>query len=189
MAGICALLTSGFDFSCIVEYARKYYQEIVVMNSDDMDTTTIVTDTTPLNHSVAFVLKAGKTGYRFSLPDTGGSIFGTYDKTTNELTGGPQYIHKMNYAVIGADEITKATLRTLDKGNFIVAGRLKGTNIVEIFGLRNGLVNADYTFDIAGGSGGSTLVLQSLETAPENHIPFVYDSADPIADFDSNFAN
>ncbi len=188
MAGICALLTNGFDFSCVEEYARKYYQEIVVINSDDIDSTTVVKNTTGSNHNVTFTLKATKTGYRFVLPDTGGSIFGSFDKTTNELTGGPQYIHKMNYAVIGADEITKATLRTLDKGNFIVAGRLKGSTVVEIFGIQNGLVNADYTFDIAGGSGGSTLVLQSLETAPENHIPFVYTSVDPIADFDSNFA-
>ena len=189
MAGVCALLTSGFDFSCPDSLARKYYQEMVVINADDIDTTSVNKNIDPTIHNVSFSLKTGKTGYKFILPESGGSIFGTFDKTTNELTGGPQYIHKMNYAVIGADEATKAILRTLDKGSFIVAARVKGTSIIEIFGIENGLVNADYTFDLVGGSGGSVMVLQSLENAPETHIPFVYKSTDEIADFDSSFSN
>lgn len=189
MAGICATLTSGLDNSCPEVLTRKYYQDMVVINADHIDTTTIVKDLTATHHSVEFSLKTGKTGYKFILPESGGSVFGSFDKTTNESFGTPQYVHKMNYAVIGADELTKSVLRTLDKGSFIVAARIKGTNIVEIFGIDNGLVNADYTFDLVGGSGGSVLVLQSMENAPETHIPFVYKSADPIADFDLAFAN
>lgn len=189
MAGICATLISGLDASCPVNLARKYYQEMVVMNADDIDTTTVVQTLTAGNHNVEFSLKTGKTGYKFILPESGGSIFGSFDKTTNESFGTPQYIHKINYAVIGVDGVTKSILRTLDKGSFIVAARIKGTSIIEIFGIQNGLINADYTFDLVGGSGGSVLVLQSMENAPETHIPFVYKSVDPVADFDSAFEN
>jgi len=193
MASICALLDKGLDFSCLTDVARKYYQEMVIINTSDIDSTTVVktiaSTPTTCDHKVAFTLKATKTGYKLALPDTGGSISGMFDKTTNELTGGPQYLHKVNYAVIGISEDVKCFLRTLDKGSFIVALRAKGSNVVEVYGIDNGLSNADYTYDIAGGSGGSAIVLQSLETAPENNIPFVYDSVDPVADFDLLFAN
>lgn len=193
MASICAILENSLDFSCLTTVTRKYYQEMVVINASDLDTTTVVKNVStagnPCEHNVGFSLLAGKKGYRLTLPDTGGSIFGTFDKTTNELTGGAQYIHKVNYAVVGISEEVKCFLRSLDKGSFIVALRAKGSSLVEIYGIDNGLSNADYTFDIVGGSGGSAIVLQSLETSPESQIPFIYKSADPIADFDSDFAN
>jgi len=191
ISSICATLNNGLDFTCISNNPRKYYQQLVLINSTDIDTTTIIKqilDTPTCKHNITFQLKTGKTGYRLSLPENGGSIFGSFDKTTNELTGSPQYIHKVNYAVVGISEDVKCFLRSLDKGSFVVVGQLKdGT--VEVYGIDNGLQNADYTFDIVGGNGGTAIVLQSLEQSPESQIPFVYTSLDPNADFDSNFAN
>jgi hypothetical protein len=189
---ICGELFNGLNFQCLESVSRKFFQEIVIININDINTTSIVKEiqgssTEDCKHNVAFDLKTGKTGYALTLPQNGGSIFGSFDKTTNELTGGPQYIHKVNYAVIGISEEIKCFLRSLDKGSFVVAARPLGTNIVEIYGLDNGLQNADYTFDIVGGNGGAVIVLQSLETSPESQIPFIYKSADPIADFDARF--
>ena len=192
MADVCGELFKGLDFKCLESVSRKFFQEIVIINYNHIDTATIVkkiegSDTVACAHNVAFTLKAGKKGYALTLPQNGGSIFGSFDKTTNELTGGPQYIHKVNYAVVGISEDIKCFLRSLDKGSYVVAARPLGTNIVEIYGMDNGVQNADYTFDIVGGNGGAVIVLQSLETAPESQIPFVYKSTDPIADFDARF--
>jgi hypothetical protein len=189
---VCGELFKGLDFKCLDTISRKYFQEIVIINYNDIDATSIVktiagSATEDCAHNVEFTLKAGATGYALTLPQNGGSIFGSFDKTTNELTGGPQYIHKVNYAVIGVSEDVKCFLRSLDKGSYIVAARPLGSAIVEIYGIDNGVQNADYTFDVVGGNGGAAIVLQSLETAPESQIPFIYKSADPIADFDARF--
>ena len=187
----CIPLTGGLDFACVTSIARKYYQEMVVINSDDLDASTVVktiNNVGTCEHNVAFTLKSGTTGYKLSLPEAGGSIFGSFDKTRNTF-GLAQYSHKINYAVFGITENVKCFLRTLDKGSYIIALRAKGSTDVEIYGLENGVYNGDYTFDIASGEGGSAIVLQSLETAPESQIPFLFKSADPVADFDSAFAN
>ena len=81
----------------------------------------------------------------------------------------------------------KSLLDKLDRGSFVVACQAKdGT--VEIYGLENGLTNADYTYDIQGGNGGSALVLQSMENSQEGVLPYTYKSLDASADFDSLFA-
>ena len=192
MADVCGELFKGLDFKCLDTVSRKFFQEIVIINYNDIDASSVVkkiegSTTIACAHNVEFTLKAGAKGFALTLPQNGGSIFGSFDKTTNELTGGPQYIHKVNYAVVGISEEIKCFLRSLDKGSYVVAARPLGTNIVEIYGMDNGVQNADYTFDIVGGNGGAVIVLQSLEQAPESQIPFVYKSADPIADFDARF--
>lgn len=185
---ICALLTQGQDNSCPTDVTRKYYQQIVVINHSDIDKSTIVKTVNNTSFKVAFSLKTGKTGYLFSGSEAGSSYSGMFEKTTNELTGQPQYAHKVNYVGVGLSEAQKATLNQLDRGNFVVACQAKN-GVVEIYGLDNGLINGDYTYDIQGGNGGSALVLQSDKKSLEPYIPYVYSSADPEADFDSLFAN
>lgn len=187
---ICAKVKAGKDFSCVTNLTRKYYQQIVIINQSDIDTTSIVypdPNGDPCNFKVEFALKTGTTGYLVALPENGSQVFGTYNKTTSDL-GLVQYQHITNFPVIGATEEAKCLLNSLDRGSVVVAMQLKdGT--VEIYGLQNGLTTADYTFDLQGGSGGSPIALQSLENAPEPYIPYLLGGVDPEAQFDSLFAN
>jgi hypothetical protein len=192
---VCAELKQGFDFACVTDTVRKYYQQIVIINFIDIDRSTVVktnTTTPSCAFNVAFKLKTGKTGYAIIGAETGSSISGMYDKTTNELTGQPDYVHKINYVSVGVSEAVKCVLNSLDRGSFVVACQLKN-GLVEIYGIDNGVRNADYSYDIQGGNGGSAIVMQSDEKSPEALAPMIYKPTAPSlsagADFDSLFAN
>lgn len=193
---LCAKLLSGQDSSCAPP-VRKYYQQVVLINKDDIDyENSVVTkpdleaDPPVCNYKVQMVLKEGTLGFRFSGPENGSSFFGTFDKSRSDL-GFTQYIHHANIIVTGADEEAKCRLDSLDKGKFVAAYQLlDGT--VEIYGWANGIGTDDYTHDLQGGGGATPLVLSSNEDAPENEVPFVYVSAvpgDETVDFDAAFEN
>jgi hypothetical protein len=190
----CATLLAGQNSACTT-LKRKYYQQVVVMNKSDLENVVVTkTDfdapTPECSYKVTFNLKDGKTGYLFAGSENGSVYFGSFDKSTSDL-GFPQYLHKINMLVVGADEQAKCILDALDKGLFVVAAQFTdGT--VEIYGIENGLSTADYTYDVQGGGGGSVIVMNSLEATPEGSLPLVYESAVPgneDADFNDLFAN
>ena len=189
---ICGTLIAGQDNSCPTTTQRKYFQQAVLINRNDIDYTTAVKTlpTTELcSYNVAFALKSGKTGYRFTANESGSSIKGWFDKSRNDL-GNVQYIHQVQILVMNILESSKCILSRLDLGNFVVA--LQNGQTVEIFGFDNGLSTGDYTYDVAEGGGGTMIALASLEDNPESFLPPVYKAAVPggeVADFDENFAN
>ena len=194
IASICGTLKNGQDASCVAP-VRRYFQQAVVINQDDIDQTTVdITVPTAENptcaYNVAFSLKEGKTGYRFAGSENGSTYKGYFDKSVSDL-GFVQYKHNSQLLVVGADEESKCVLDSLGKGNYVVANQFSdGT--VEIYGMQNGLVAGDYTYDVQEGGGGTPIILSSRETAPENYVPLIYKSATlngENADFDSAFAN
>lgn len=193
VTSICALLANGYDGSCIAP-ARKYYQQAVLINKTDIDPASVTytlpdTETGACSYTVAFDLKAGKTGYRITGAEAGNSFFGSFDKSRTDA-GYTQYIHNVQIFVGGLTEASKCILAALDKGSFVVALQLTdGT--VEIYGMGSGLSTGDYTFNIVEGGGGSVILLSSLEDAPEGNLPMIYESAVPgqeNEDFDDAFA-
>lgn len=188
---ICALLFNSYDGSCIAP-ARKYYQQAVLINKSDIDTSTITlpdAETETCDYKVTFALKAGKTGYRIIGAEAGSSFYGAFDKSRSDL-GYPQYIHNVGILITGITEEAKCILSSLDKGSFVVALQLKdGT--VEVYGFTNGLTTGDYSYNVQEGGGGTQIILSSLEDAPEGTLPLVYESAVPgqeNEDFDDAFA-
>jgi len=186
---ICGILLNGQDTVCN-PLVRRYYQQAIVINKDDVDTSTVTTPTVgQCDYKVNFALKAGKSGLLFISPEAGNSVKGFSDKTTAE-TGHPQFIHHVQFLVTGVNEEAKCILDALSRGSYFVVLQLKdGT--VEVFGFEQGLVAPDFTYDIQENGGGVVMLLDSLETAPENFMPLVYESATPggeTADFDSLFA-
>lgn len=193
---LCARLSNGQDAACVA-LKKKYFQQAVIINRADIDGDSIVIsktdyDTPPYTckYTVAFDLKVGTTGYRFTGPENGNGYFGRYNKSINDL-GIVGYAQEVQMLVVGADEVSKCVLESLDKGSYVVALQFSdGT--VEIYGIDNGLSTGDYTYSIAENGGGSLIILSSNETTPENSLPFVYASTVPGnegADFDSEFAN
>lgn len=192
---ICAELTGDIDLSCIRSLAKKYFQEIVVINYSDVDRTASelnLSDTGTCDYSVSMVLKAGKKGVMIKIPQSSGIIKGFYAKSTSDL-GIVQYLHQVQFLMIGSTAVIKCAMDKLDRGLYIVAAQIMdGTGTVEIYGWENGLSTGDYTWDIADGGGGSTIVLQSKDTEQEGMIPLVYKSAvagQENADFNEQFAN
>lgn len=194
---LCARLISGQDASC-VPVTRKYYQQAVIINKSDIDPDSIeITktdfETTPevCAYNVSFTLKEGATGYRFMGSENGSVYFGRYNKTLNDVTGLPQYVHEAQMLVVGIDEASKCILDALDKGSFVVAYQfMDGT--VEIYGIQNGLSTGDYTYSVQENGGATSIILTSNEAAPESSLPLVYKSEVPgseTADFDAAFAN
>mgnify|MGYP003624348585 CR=1 FL=1 len=190
---LCSKLFSGFDSSCDIP-SRKYFQQAVLINKLDIETFTVTTPakvpTPTCEYKVTFNLLSTKTGYLFIGPEAGSSFLGYFDKTRSDL-GHPSYIHNAQILITGASEEQKCTLDSLDQGSFVAAYQLKdGT--VEIYGIRNGLSTGDYSYNLQEGGGGTAILVSSLEDAPENEIPLVYEAAVPGqegADFDSLFAN
>lgn len=193
---VCGNLRNGQDNSCSVPF-KKYYQQAVIINKSDIDPESIVktktanTEEAPCAYNVAFQLKEGATGYRFMGSEAGSSYKGMYNKTRDDLFSLPQYLHQVQILIAGVNETAKCVMESLDKGSFVVALQYKdGT--VEIYGIDNGMVSADYTMDVQENGGGNLIVLNSLETAQEGDLPFVYKSTPAgteTEDFDSLFAN
>jgi len=185
---ICAKLISGYDADC-VSSARRYYQQAVVINKSDIQAFSITMPSEDrCEYFVQFALKPGTTGYLFRGASAGSSFLGSYSKSRSDL-GQPQYTHNVQLLVLGVTQDSKCILDALDKGLYVVALQLTdGT--VEIFGMEHGLTTGDYDYNVQEGGGGSIINLQSLDVAPENKLPVVYQSetsGGEEADFDSLF--
>lgn len=171
---ICAKLMQGQDSSC-VKVARRYFQQLVVINTADIDPESIEITTDgeeTCNYNVVFELKEGATGYRFTANENASSVFGRYNKSVSEI-GLLNYIHEVQMLIVGADEETKCTLSALDKGSYVVALQFSDGTI-EIYGMENGLSTGDYTYSVQENGGGSLIVLSSNEDAPENTLPLIW---------------
>lgn len=194
IASICGTLKNGQDASCVAP-ARRFYQQAVIINKSDIDPESVIlsvptAETPDCLYNVQFSLKEGKTGLRFTGPESGSSYKGYFDKSLSDL-GFAQYIHNAQILVVGSTEEAKCILDSLSKGKYVVVYQFTdGT--VEVYGFENGLTTGDFTYDVQEGGGGTAIILSSLETAPENYVPLVYKSLIPggeTADFDSNFDN
>lgn len=193
---VCGKLLNGQDNTCVV-LTRRYYQQAVVINRSDIDPASIAYLRTDFSspspvcaYGVSFELKPGKTGFLFAGLEAGSAYFGTFDKTRNDQ-GYPQYAHNANLIVAGANIEAKCILSGLDKGSYVVAYQF-ADGTVEIYGIGSGLTTGDYSGDIQTNGGVVSVVLSSLEVAPENDLPMVYVSAVPgqeSEDFDALFAN
>lgn len=194
LESICGKLVNDLDVSCIAP-SRRYWQQAVLIDKSDIETSTIslpVYDgegAPSCDYTVEFALKCMTKGIRISGIESGDNFKGFYSKT-RDANGYPIYKHQAQIFVSGIDTATKCALDALDKGSVVVALQLKdGT--VEIFGFENGLSTGDYTYDIQEGAGGTAIILQSLDSGPENHLPLVYKptgGGTATADFDSSFA-
>lgn len=187
---ICGTISKGQDNSC-KNVPSRYFQQMVIMNMSDFDEIQINDSDVAgvCTRNVEFTLKEGATGYRISLPDNGSAIYGTFDSTTNDF-GFANFIHRVNVALTDASEEDKCMLENLVKGRFVVA--LQRGQIVEVYGIQNGLSAEDFTSDPQNNSGFVAIALASKENSPEQHIPLVYKSSVPgqeVEDFDSNFEN
>lgn len=188
LPNICGTLTSGQDFAC-TSVVSRFAQQLVLINYADIATKTINTETAgeTCNHNVAFTLKTGKEGFRFTLSDNASAVSGTFEKSVTDY-GMPMFKHIVNMAVGGASEQAKCILEKLSKGKFVAA--LQIGDIIEIYGIQNGLSAGDFTSDLQGNSGFIPLTIESNDNGLESNVPLVYKSAEPgsaIEDFDANF--
>lgn len=188
---ICAEITGEIDLSCIRGLVKKYFQEVVIINYNDVDRVASIlnTDGAACDYSVSMVLKAGKKGVMLKLPDNGSTVKGTFSKTTSDI-GYVQYSHMANILLAGVSAEIKCTLDKLDRGRYIIAAQLSDGQ-VELFGYEKGLTTGDYTWDIVEGGGGTVIPMQSKEGEEETLQPLLYKSAvvgGEGADFNEQFA-
>lgn len=188
---MCRELLEGLNIACIDGLTNKYNQEAVLINFNHVDkaNSKVGTVGAECDYTVQMILKAGKSGVRFKLPDNGSSIFGAYSKSTNDY-GLTQYIHTVQLLIVGSTREVKCILDKLDRGRYVAALQTSdGT--VEIFGFANGIYTGDYTYNIQEGNGGSLITLQSSEKSQESRLPMVYKSTpegNEDADFNELFA-
>ena len=188
---VCDELTGTIDNSCKRNYAKKYYQEAVFINHNDIDKENsvlgAVTGST-CDYTVQMILKSLKKGVQVKLPETGNAIKGYTNKSKTD-NGLVQYLHQVQFLMLGASSETKCQMDKLDHGRYAVVLQLRdGT--VEIYGWENGLTTGDYTYDVAAGGGGGLIVLQSDDDAQESMLPLVYKpqtGGDANADFNEQF--
>lgn len=186
-------LRSGLDMSC-GNFAKRYAQQIVLVNRIDIELKAILTSVTGIDdsyecrHRVYFKLFDGKTGYRFTMNQNAAVIFGSAEKTTEQ--GIPQYLHIVNLAVLGVSEESRCVLSQMDYGDYFAALQY-GDGTIEIYGFEYGLSSTDYTYDPANTGGGALIKLSNLEDSLEDALPFFYRSSTPggeVTDFDNAFA-
>ena len=188
---ICAELDGVVDLSCIRTLVKKYFQEIVIINFNDIDrTASEINQAGALcDYSVSMVLKAGKKGVMLKLPENGNTIRGSYAKSTSDL-GFTQYLQTVQILIAGVTKEIKCILDKLDRGRYVVAAQL-ADGTVEIYGYENGLTTGDYTFDLVEGGGGAKIPLQSKDAEQESMLPLIYKPAVPgseNADFNEQFS-
>lgn len=201
MAEICGKLKSGQDNACPEYIVKGYIQEIVFMNFDDVKEKGKDSEcdgATP-KHRAAVLLEDDTKGYRFTGARAGNQIRGWYSKATDD-NGYPIYTHHVQLIMLGVNEEQKCQLKNLDLGLYVAALRLKtypdavATELVEaieIYGLDNGLVTADYDYDITESNGVMVIELTSQEGQEESTLPYMYLSqteGDEVDDFDDEFS-
>lgn len=191
-SSICAEINGeNIDLSCSKGLVKKYFQEIVVINFNDIDrvaSTLNNTDQT-CDYSVSMVLKDGKKGMAIKLPENGGTIKGFWDKGVSDL-GFTQYLHKVQFLLAGISSEIKCLIDKLNRGRFVVVAQL-ADGTVEIYGWENGLTTEDFTWDIVEGGGGSIITMSSKENEEETMLPLLYKSAvvgGEDADFNDQFS-
>lgn len=183
---ICAELKAGADLSCTRNITKSFFQQAVIINFNDIDRTAsvdpVLTPTCAME--VKMILKTAKKGWAFILPDNGNSIKGYFDKSTTDK-GIVEYMHKVDILVGEAG----CTLDSLDHGRFVVALQ-KRDGTVMIYGWKNGLTTADYTYDVVEGGGLPVISLNSKENDKEGMPPLIYKATTPStenADFNAAF--
>lgn len=179
----------GLDSRCGT-YSRKYYQQAILLNRQDVlesqrlhSYTDIYGNYIP-RHSIRFRLKDDTTGLLFAAADKGLSFTATFDKSIKE--GIPQYLHKVEVPLMGVGENIKTILQELDNADLFAAVKYLD-NTIEIYGFDFGLVS-DYGYDPQGNQGGSVVELSS--EALEDYPPYIYSSGtggDPLIDWDNLF--
>ncbi|MBT0552516.1 hypothetical protein D1Z97_03300 [Riemerella anatipestifer] len=193
MSSICSELTEGLNVSCQRSIPKRYVQKLVLINFNDIDRVNSTVGNlggASCDYTVQMVLKEGKRGVLFQLPENGSSIKGFFAKSTTD-NGFVEYLHQLQLLIIGASKEVKCKLDKLDHGRF-VGVTLLSDGTYEVYGWENGISTGDYTYDIVEGGGGSIIPLQSDEKAKETMLPLVYkpaSSGNADADFDSLFEN
>lgn len=187
----CEGLRNGLDLTCGT-FAKKYYQQVVLVNRADVQNKRIVTSSLDIDgnytcsNRVYFNLKEGKSGFRFSLNENSSSIFANFDKSIVENI--PQYLHAVSIVILGVSEQIKCLLTQLDYSDYFAAVQFyDGT--IEIFGFEFGLTSVNYGYDPQNNNGGSVIKLSSLGDSLEDTPPLNYKSTEgtEILDFDNNF--
>ena len=187
----CESLRNGLDLTCGT-FAKKYYQQVVLVNRADVQNKRIVTSSLDIDgnytcrNRVYFNLKEGKSGFRFSLNENSSSIFANFDKSIVENI--PQYLHTVSIVILGVSEQIKCLFTQLDYADYFAAVQFyDGT--IEIFGFEFGLTSGNYGYDPHNNNGGSVIKLSSLSDSLEDTPPLNYKSTEgtEILDFDNNF--
>lgn len=187
----CEKLINGQDSTC-QSYARKYYQQLVLINKEDVDSYVIKLPQTSIEgdytcrYRLSFKLKEGKSGIRFTSSETANIVNGSFGKSVKESI--PKYRHAIQFPLFGIDEETKCILDQLDNSEYF--GVLQYyDNTIEVFGFENGLVTEDYDYNPSSNAGGNIMLIASESDSLEDFMPFVYFNTDgtEVAEFDNNF--
>lgn len=176
----CLDLYLGQDLRCKT-FAKKYYQQVVLINKEDVLNFNI--QRTTEKHRIEFQLKDGKTGYLYAGNENASVYNASFSKDSSE--GVNEYSHQLELPIMGVSEETKLILKQLDSGEYFGAIQwMDGT--VEIYGWEYGLKTNDYNY-APQGSGGSVITLSS--DINEDEPPYIYYSDDPNSDFNNLFSD
>lgn len=195
MATVCGKLYKGQDLSCRV-LQKGYFQELVLVNLDDLDESTVTVDCAEetSEYNVSFALKQGTKGVMFKGPAAGNAIRGLVNMTRSDFRVA-EYEHQVQLLLSGINQEQKCILHNLDSGRVFAVARIRKPNEdeqLEVFGLGEGLVTADYTYDVVEGGGIVQLTLHSDDNALESDLPYIYKPAangDALLDFEALFEN
>lgn len=176
----CSELLQGLDLTCLNERWNKYYQNVILINKDDV-LESYVTSSNTENH-IIFNLKENVHGFLFHTPELGNAISAEFSMDIEDNI--PLYTHEVTFPVVGVKENIKSLIKQLDKGFFFAAVQYKdGT--VEIYGFNYGLKNTGYTYEPQSDLGGSSMTLESIYE--EYDPPYVYAGSED--DFNNLFEN
>ena len=187
---ICAEILKGFDLECVGAEFKKYYQQIVLVNKNDVDEFYINSSTS--YNRIYFNLLAGKTGYLFRGSENGSSFTASFQK--REDKGIVYYSHRLQLPIVGVNEASKTMLKQLDFSKYFAAIHFKDGTI-EIHGFKNGLKTDGYTYEPQG-MGGAMIPL--ISRYDEYDPPYTYYPGlgvatgweeQAIEDFNNLFAN
>jgi hypothetical protein len=188
---VCYEILKGFDLECKGAEFRKYFQNIVLVNKNDVKEFFIASSAT--DNRIWFNLKEDKTGFLFRSSENGGSINAEFSKS--ERSGIVYYSHKLQMPIVGVDESTKTMLKQLDMSNYFAAVHFKDGTI-EIHGFNNGLKTDPYTYTPQGLGGGLLSLVSRYEEydPPYTYFPSLSEDSEgweqqAIEDFNNLFGN
>lgn len=156
---------------------RKYYQQIILINKDDVNEVKYSSDI----HGLQFNLLSDKTGYLYRGNEIASNFSASFSKSVSN--GQPVYSHTVTLPIVGVGAETKLILRDLDLSNYFAVIQFRDETI-EVYGFENGLTTNNYNFEAQNNMGGINVSLESK--FDEDEPPYIY--IGDKEDFNNKFA-
>lgn len=191
--GFCEDLINGYSVGCTNDQ-RLFIQKLVLINKSSVldylvkKTSVGIDNAFNCNHNIVFRLKEGERGKLISQIHNARNVFGSHERSEDSNVS--EWTHSVSFIVQGYNENLICFLNNLNTAHYFAAAMLTDGTVI-IYGFDNGLRPNNYSIDLQGNNGVTSVKLETAKSEEEQEQPYIYNSlaSTPENDFNNLFAD